>query len=244
MQAGSGDEGDVLVLETRRGQESGHLILDLVESFLGPSYHVQLVDGHNDAGDPHAANQEGMLLSLAPQPGFESTGAGIDDEDGEVGLTGSSNHVRDKIFVTRGIEDREGRVLRLEPVGGDVYRDSSAAFFGRLVQDPGERKRALADGFCLLPEPVDRALVDNSEIEKQPAHHGALSRVHVPDHDKTGTPFAAALFEFGNYVEISALGQRCIVDLQLVYPRGDGRRGLSALLLGLRSRLLAGCIDY
>ncbi len=244
MQAGNGDEGDVLVLETRRGQKPGHLILDLVESLLRPGYHVQFVDGHNDAGHSHAANQEGMLLSLTPQPGFKSAGAGVDDKNGEVGLTGSSNHVRDKILVTRGIEDCEGRVLRLEPVGGDVHRDAPAAFFGRLVQNPGERERALADGFCLLPESVDCALVDNSEIEKQPAHHGALPRIHVPDHNKTGTPFTPSLFELGNDIEISAFGQRGIVDLQLVYPRCDGRRGLSPFLLGLRSRLLAGCIDY
>lgn len=48
-----------------------------------------------------------MLASLTVlgDTGLELTGTGGDDEDGAVGLGGTSDHVLDEVTVTRGIND-------------------------------------------------------------------------------------------------------------------------------------------
>jgi hypothetical protein len=67
----------------------------------------------------------------------------------------------------------------------------------------------------------------------------------MPDHDETGAFFAFALFELGEDIEATALGQWGIVDLQLIDRGGDSLRGWCPLLFGLGcSRFLSSCIDY
>ncbi|CRJ90932.1 hypothetical protein BN1723_008496 [Verticillium longisporum] len=71
---------------------------------------------------------------------LESSGIGIDDEDGKVSLTGSGNHVRNEIPVTRGVKDRELSFVGLKLVGGNIDGHATFTFLLSLIHDPCERK--------------------------------------------------------------------------------------------------------
>ena len=85
--------------------EVGGFLNDLVVTVAGPLGSVHLVDGNNDLPDTKGIGKESMLasLSILGDTSFEFTSTGGDDEDRAVGLGGTSNHVLDKVTVTRGI---------------------------------------------------------------------------------------------------------------------------------------------
>ncbi len=81
-----------------------------------------------------------MFFRLAFQPGLETAGAGVDDQDGEVGLAGAGDHVGDKVSVAWGIEDGECGLVGFELVHADVDCDALAPFVGALVEYPCQCK--------------------------------------------------------------------------------------------------------
>lgn len=96
----------------------------------------------------------------------------------------------------------------------------------------------------LLAQFVNGPLVDHLEIQQQPAHHGALPCINMPNHYKAGALLSLVFFELGDDVEVAALRQWCL-GLGLVSPSivVAGRR--SGLLgLGPWGRLLSGCGGY
>ena len=71
---------------------------------------VHLVDGDDELTDTEGEGQEGVLAGLAilGDTGFELTGTTSNDEDGTVGLRGTSDHVLDEVTVTGSINDLAG----------------------------------------------------------------------------------------------------------------------------------------
>lgn len=74
-----------------------------------------------------------MFARLAFKSGFETPCAGVDDEDGEVGLAGAGDHIRDEVAVARGVKDGEVCKRGREVVGCDVDSYPTTAFFRALV---------------------------------------------------------------------------------------------------------------
>ena len=108
----------VVAVETRDGNERyglgvvadlfdevGGFLDDLVETVTGPLGSVHLVDSDDKLLDTKRVGQKGVLASLAVlgDTSFKLTGTGGDDEDSAIGLGGTSDHVLDKITVTRGV---------------------------------------------------------------------------------------------------------------------------------------------
>ena len=85
--------------------EVGRFLNDLIVTVAGPLGSVHLVDGNNKLLDTKGVGKEGVLASLSifRDTSFEFTSTGSDDEDSTIGLGGTSDHVLDKVTVTRGI---------------------------------------------------------------------------------------------------------------------------------------------
>lgn len=107
VEAGDGDEGDVLGVVADLLDEVGGLLDDLVEALLGPLGGVHLVDGDDELLDTESVGKQGVLTGLAilGDTSLELTSTGGDDENSAIGLGGTSDHVLDEITVTGGVND-------------------------------------------------------------------------------------------------------------------------------------------
>ena len=85
--------------------EVGCFLDDLLVTVARPLGSVHLVDGNNELPDTEGEGKECMLasLSILGDTSFEFTSTGGDNEDSAVGLGSTSDHVLDKVTVTRGI---------------------------------------------------------------------------------------------------------------------------------------------
>lgn len=106
VEAGDGDEGNVLGVVADLLDEVGGLLDDLLVTVLGPLGGVHLVDGDDELLDTEGVGKQGVLTGLAilGDTGLELTSTGGNDENGAVSLGGTSDHVLDEITVTGGID--------------------------------------------------------------------------------------------------------------------------------------------
>lgn len=105
VEAGDGDEGNVLGVVADLLDEVGGFLDDFVETLLGPLGGVHLVDGNNELLDTESVGEKGVLASLTVlgDTGFEFTSTGSDNENSAIGLGCTSDHVLDEITMTRGV---------------------------------------------------------------------------------------------------------------------------------------------
>ena len=82
-------------LESDLLDEVGGLLDDLLVTGLGVLGGVHLVDGDDELTHTEGEGEEGVLagLSILGDTGLKLTGSGGNDEDGAIGLGGSSDHV-------------------------------------------------------------------------------------------------------------------------------------------------------
>jgi len=138
-ESGVGDGVDVLLLESDLLKVVDDFLLDVEESFFFPVGGVHLVDGEDHLLDSHSVGEEGVFsgLSFLSESSFELSGSSGDDEDGNIGLRGSGNHILNEISVSGGVDDGEGVLVGLEFPEGDIDGDTSFSFGLELVEDPG-----------------------------------------------------------------------------------------------------------
>ena len=163
-EAGTRDESEVFGLETGGCEEGGDLLGDLVEAGLGPGDCVEFVDGDDDALDAHAADEQGVFFGLAFEAGFEVAGAGVDDEDGEVGLAGTGDHVRDEVSVARSVKNGEAGGFGFEFVHGDVDGHTSVPLLCTLIEHPRKSERSFAKSFGLFAISIQCPLINHLKI--------------------------------------------------------------------------------
>lgn len=163
-EAGAGDESEVFGLKTGGCEEGGDLLGDFIEAGLRPGDCVEFVDGDDDALDAHAADEEGVFFGLAFEAGFEVAGAGVDDEDGEVGLACAGNHVGYEVPVARSVEDGEAGGVGFEFVHGDVDGYTSVSLFCTLIEHPCKSEGSFAKSFGLFAISIQCPLINYLEI--------------------------------------------------------------------------------
>ena len=109
--AGKGDEGDDLSLPSDALEELSGGLNDLLEALLRPhdGVRVHLVDGDDHLLDTEGEGEKGVLTGLAVvvDTSLELTLTGGNDENGNVGLRGTGDHVLDEVTVARGVDDGE-----------------------------------------------------------------------------------------------------------------------------------------
>tara|TARA_R110002003_G_scaffold20_5_gene1091 strand:- start:1304 stop:2554 length:1251 start_codon:yes stop_codon:yes gene_type:complete len=105
VEAGDGDEGDVLGVVADLLDEVGRLLDDLLVTVLGPLGGVHLVDGDDELLDTESVGEQSVLTSLTilGDTSLELTSTGSDDENSAVSLGGTSDHVLDEITMTGGV---------------------------------------------------------------------------------------------------------------------------------------------
>lgn len=127
--------------------EGGGLLDDLLVTLLGPLGGVHLVDGDDELLDTEGVGEQGVLTGLAilGDTSLELTSAGGNDENGAVGLGGTSDHVLDEVTVTRGVNDGDIVLGGLELPEGDVDSDTTLTLGLQLVKNPGVLEGTLAE---------------------------------------------------------------------------------------------------
>ena len=163
-EARAGDESKIFGLETGGCEEGRDLLGDFVEPGLRPGDCVEFVDGDDDALDAHAADEERVFFGLAFETGFEVASAGVDDEDGEVGLACAGNHVGNEVSVAGGVEDGEAGGFGFEFVHGDVDGYTSVSLFCTLIEHPCQSEGSLAKSFGLFAISIQCPLINYLEI--------------------------------------------------------------------------------
>lgn len=105
VESGDRNEGDSLWVVSDLLDEGRGLLDDFLETGLGPLGGVHLVDSDDKLLDTKGVSKEGVLsgLSVLGDTGLELTSTSGNDENGAIGLGGTSDHVLDEITVTRGV---------------------------------------------------------------------------------------------------------------------------------------------
>jgi hypothetical protein len=146
VEARDGNEWHVLGVESDLLDEVGRLLDDLVEALLGPLGGVHLVDGDDELLDTESVGKQSVLTGLAVlgDTSLELTSAGGDDEDGAVGLGGTSDHVLDEVTMAWGVYDGDIVLGSLELPEGNVDSDTTLTLGLELVEHPRVLEGALA----------------------------------------------------------------------------------------------------
>ena len=185
--SGDGDEGDLGGVVSNLLQEAGDLLLDLGVTVLGvvDRLVVHLVDGADHLLDTEGEGEEGVLagLTVLGDTSLELTSTGGNDEDGNIGLRGTGNHVLDEITVTRGIDNGEVELGSLELPESDINGDTSLTLGLELVQNPGVLEGTLTHIGGFLLELLDGTLVNTSALVDQVTSGGGLSGIDMTDDD-------------------------------------------------------------
>jgi hypothetical protein len=186
--SGDGDEVDLVGVVTNLLEVVGDFLLDFSVSGLGvlDGLVVHLVGADNHLLDSHGEGEESVLsgLSLLGDTRLELSLSGGDDEDGNISLGGSGDHVLDEISVSGGIDDGEHGLGGLELPEGDINGDTSLSLGLELVEDPSVLERSLTHLFGFLLELLDDSLVDTTALVDEMAGGGGLSGVHMTDDDE------------------------------------------------------------
>lgn len=91
------------IMETTRiFKERSHLLFNVVESLLIPFHCAHLCHHSNQLDNSQSLGQHGMFLGLSVlfEAGFELALLGGDDEDSDIGLAGTHDHVGHIVFMS------------------------------------------------------------------------------------------------------------------------------------------------
>ena len=175
----------------REIEAAGHgaeIRLDLAVARLRPVDRVHLVDGEHHLLDADQIADRGMAAGLAL-----GAVAGVDQQNGDIGVRRAGRHVASVLLVARGIDDDEAPVRRLEIAPGDVDGDALLALGLEPVEQQAEIDLLAIDGAVMRGERDGGALVlgDAGGIPQQPPDQGRLA---VIDRAAGEQPHQRALF--------------------------------------------------
>jgi hypothetical protein len=163
-------------------------LLDFFVTWLSPvdGFVVHLVDNDDHLLDTKGEGEESVLtgLSVLGDTGFELSLSGGNDEDGTIGLGGTSDHVLDKVTMSGGINDGEVVLWRFELPESNIDGNTTLTFSLELIEHPGVLEGTLSHLLGFLFELLDGSLIDTTAFVDKMASGGGLSRVDVTNDDK------------------------------------------------------------
>merc|ERR1719371_35291 len=187
MPAGNGHEGNSCGVVTDLLDETGHLLLDLLEPGLGVGRlgGVHLVHGDDELLHTQSVGKQSVLpgLSVLGDTSLKLSSSRGNDEDTAVSLAGTGDHVLDEVTVSGGVDDGDVVFGGLELPQSNVNGDATLALGLQLVHDPRILEGALARLLGLLLELLDGPLVNTSALVNQVTGGGRLAGVDVADND-------------------------------------------------------------
>ena len=147
---------------------------DPVKDLLAVIDEVDLVHGHHDVPDAEQRANEGVTLGL-----HQHALAGVDQDDGELGVGSAGRHVAGILFVAGGVGDHEGAARRVEEAVGDV--DGDALFALGLESVHQQRKIDIVAGGAVLDavarQRLQLILIDHLAVVQEPADQRRFSVV-------------------------------------------------------------------
>lgn len=157
---------------------------DVVEDGLFVVEGIDLVDETEELLDTEGVGEEGVFAggTIFGDTGFETSP--IDDEDTDIGLSGTGDHVLDEILVTRSIDNGEVELFGGELPESDVNGDTTFTFGLELIKDPGVLERGLTDFGSFLFELFNLTLGDTTALENDVTGGGGLTSIDVTDDDE------------------------------------------------------------
>lgn len=162
--ARDGDERDGFGIVTNFFDEVGDFVNDFLKSCLGVSnsFLVHFVGADNELFDTKGVSKEGVLSSLTVlgDTSFELTSRRGNDENSNIGLGGTSNHVFNEISVSGGIDNGEVEFGGFEFPKSNIDGDSSFTFGLKFVQDPGVFEGSFAHFVSLFFEFFDGTFIN------------------------------------------------------------------------------------
>jgi hypothetical protein len=175
----NGDERDLHGLVSDLLEVSGDFVLDFVVTILGvlDGLVVHLVTGDNHLLDTKGVSEKSVLAGLAilGDTSLETTLGRVNDQNGNIGLRGSGNHVLDEITVSGSIDDSEGVLGGLELPQSNINGDTTFAFGLEVIKDPCVLERRLSELGGFLLELLDGTLIDTSTLVDHVTSGGRLT---------------------------------------------------------------------
>ena len=161
--------------DLREIEAAGHVPevgFDLPVTRLRPVDRIHLVDREHHLLDADQIANSGVAAGLAL-----GAVAGIDQQDGDIGVRRAGRHVAGILLVPREIDDDETPVGRLEITPGDVDGDALLALGLKAVEQQAEIDLLAVDLAVMRGERDGRALIvgDACRVPQQPADQGRLA---------------------------------------------------------------------
>ncbi len=147
VESGDWNESNRLWVVADLLDETGGLLDDLLETVLGPLGGVHLVDGNDELLNTKGVGEKSVLtgLTILGDTSLELTSTSGNDENGAIGLGGTSDHVLDEISVTWGIDDGDVVLWGLELPESDIDGDTTLTLSLEFVKNPCVLERTLSE---------------------------------------------------------------------------------------------------
>ena len=150
--SGNGDEGDLLRVVADLFEEVHGLLLDLLITGLLVANRlvVHLVNADNELLDTEGEGQQGVLagLTILGDTSLELTLTRGNNQNTDIGLGRSGNHVLDEVTMSGGINDGELELGSLELPQGNVDGNTTLSLGLELVENPRVLERGLTCSGC------------------------------------------------------------------------------------------------
>jgi len=186
--------GDKVLQPTDTEQHTLHLFLDfgvtglLVSGEIG----IHLVDSNKDLLNTEQVDQQGVLTSLSLDfsglvvstgNGGGEISVGRHHEEGDIGLRGTSDHVLDKITMSRGVDD--GVVLGGSEkfLGGASNGHTTLTFLLLTIHVEGKSERSFSESLSFFSELDHLTLRDSTEFEDEATSRGRFTSIYMSTDD-------------------------------------------------------------
>jgi hypothetical protein len=173
---------------TDLGQEGGHLSLDFVVTSLRivDGLIIHLVDAADHLLDTKGVGKKSVLtgLTVLGITSLELTSTSSNDENSNISLGGTGNHVLNEITVTRGINDGEEVLLSLELPEGNINGNTTLTLGLHLIKDPGVLEGTLTNIVGFLLKTLNGTLINTTASVNEVTSGGRLTRIDVTNNDE------------------------------------------------------------
>eukprot|EP00736_Rhodelphis_marinus_P002134 Rmarinus@m.12839 len=163
------------------------LLHDLVVTGLGvlDRRAVHLVDANNDLLHTKGEGEKRVLtgLTVLRDTSLELTLTSGNDENSNIGLGSTGNHVLDEITMPGSVDDGVVAAGGLELPESDIDGDTTFTLSLQLVENPRVLEGTLAHLGSVLLELLDGTLVDTATLVDKVTSGRRLARVDMTDND-------------------------------------------------------------
>jgi len=199
--AGDGDERNLIRVPADLLKEGRGFLLDFIITGLAvlDRLSILLVETDDHLLHTKSEGKKSVLtgLTVLGDTSLELTSGRGDDEDGAIGLRGTSDHVLDEVTVTRGIDDGEVVLGSLELPEGDIDGDTTLTLGLELIKNPSVFEGTLTHFLGFLLETLDNTRIDTTASIDQVTSGGRLTRIYVADNDQVHMRLLLTHLELG-----------------------------------------------